>query len=61
MKLCIISIEVVLKGVGFNDVRERRRVEIEENRAKNRSLWNTTSQKYRHRMSAVDEDCLFSV
>ena len=61
MKLGVISVEVMFKGVGFDDGRQGRGVKSEENRAKDRSLWNTTGQICRPRMSAIDEYGLLSV
>ena len=42
LKLGIICIEMMLKRVGFDDCRQGRGVKSEENRAKDRSLWDAT-------------------
>ena len=61
MKLGVISIEVVFYRVGVGDGGQGGGVKSEKNRAKDRSLRNTTCQIYRLRVSAIDENSLFSV
>ena len=52
---------MVPEGMGFDDGRQGRCVKSEENRAKDRSLWNTTGEMCWLRVSAIDKYSLFSV